>query len=83
MAEWKGTGLEEDLGSVGWIILQKTAIVMAGASWRLHTQPLTVLEDMHTAVAACLGVTLAASSTRFACLINCANLSLSPYIQFT
>jgi len=33
----KGTELEEDLGSVGWIMSQKTAIILAGASWRLHT----------------------------------------------
>jgi len=33
MAKWKATQPEEDLGGVGW----KTAIVVAVASWRLHT----------------------------------------------
>jgi len=37
MAEWKGIDPMEDPGSVGWIMLLTTAIIVAGASWRLHT----------------------------------------------
>jgi len=37
MVEWKGSDTEEDPGSPGWIMLLTTAIIEAGASWRLHT----------------------------------------------
>jgi len=37
MAEWKGRESKEDPGSAGWIMLLTTAIIVAGASWRIHT----------------------------------------------
>jgi len=37
MVEWKGRESKEDPGSTGWMMLLTTAIIVAGASWRLHT----------------------------------------------
>jgi len=36
MAEWKGRESKEDPVSAGWIMLLTTAIIVDGASWRLH-----------------------------------------------
>ena len=65
MAEWKGTELEEDPESVGWIMLLTTATIVGlehrGGYIPGHGQ--TVLEDLHTAVTACPGIAITTTTT--------------------
>ena len=60
MAESRQTEPKVVLENAGWTVLQKTVNAVAGILWKLHVSSYgqTILEIMHMAVTACLGIAL-------------------------